>query len=285
MKKYLNVTLVIFLTFLLGACDSNKSKLKEFAKEFVRAVNTGDRLNIIELYPQIKNHPDLVLVDSISIDKIEVEFEPSDSTYKINLNKKQSLITKIGDNQNIIIIDSYKVLNLDSLTCELAIKTSAPINKFSDLENGELMNSEGSFVNFLQKNNPGVMDANLYHANGRIIWQGGINQFVKFDIPITNIGTTPVKSEDYSVEIIYRDKFNDRRVGTSVEYGSDLSPSETYVITTYKNELYNVALRQDLSVIVKFKLKDQILTHSLAKYGSFDGNEYNNWEELIKQSE
>lgn len=284
MKQLKYFTLVL-LSVLMASCDENKSKVKEVATQFVSAVVSKDKVVINEMYPNAKTYSVLQIVDSINSESVEVEFNEKDSIYIAKLNDKQSLVVKIKDENDIAIMDSYGILKLDSAAYDLAAKTSAPITKQSDLTNGKLFSDEGEFVQYLSGLYPSAANGNLYSSHLRYSWTGGSYPTMTFESPVTNGGNTKINGSDYNVEIAYHRGDTGECVGTSVEHGVDLEPIETYIFTTYKNELYcynpnHPTIGGGINWVVYFNFKNASTATMLAKYGSFTGKEY---DEFVKQ--
>lgn len=268
------------LALIMVSCDSNKGKVKEVAAQFAAAVAAKDKVVINELYPNAKTYSVLQLVDTINADNLEVEYDETDSVYIAKYNDKQKVVFKVTGENDVTIMDSYNILKLDSSAYELAAKVSAPVLKQSDLKNGELFADDSPFMEYLSAKYPNASNGNLYHANGRYSWRGGSYCTVQFDLPVTNGGDASVKGEDYTMEVVYTNRETGERIGTSVENGVDLTPSETYVYTIWKNELFNAAKNSGIYCYVTFKFKNASVSTMLARYGSFTGKEY---DEFVKE--
>lgn len=266
------------------SCDANKSKVTEVAKEFIQSVANNDKVTMYELYPETRSYTNLQPVKGISDTDIKVEAK-DDSTYIVNLDTKKKLVIKMSTEGTFVIADSYNVLQLDSVSYELAAKTGVPSNQLSDITNGQLFSDGSDYIDYLAALYPTAMSGNLYYHDGRYNWRGGQFPTVEFDSPVTNNGESIVEGVDYSVEFVFFLKSTNERVGTAVEDGVDLAQGETHVFTTWKNELFYYANDHDLYMKVYFHFKNMSQAKMLAKYGTFSGEEYKEWREKEETAE
>lgn len=297
MKTKLSILSLFVLSMLFISCDSNKSKVSDVAKKFVQAAINNDKATIYELYPEIRDYPDLQIAKDLTDKSISVDFNETDSTYIANLSEQMKLIVEVSDSNTIKIINSYNVFLLDSISNELAIKTGTPINQLPDLTIGWLFDDSmlgclydadnnhelffKSYMYFLKEANSDAVNGNLYDHDAQIAWGGGYNKYVRLEIPVSNGGQTFVKGDDYTVEIICYETSTEERIGTSIERGVDLAPGETFVFITNQDELYRYANNNNMTYGMDFHFKLSN-TGMLVKYGQFSGNEYNKYEELRK---
>ena len=274
--KYLAV---MALCVSMVSCDSNKGKVEDFARQFISAVSTNDKIAINEMYPSVRTYKVLHLVDSIESKNIEVEYNPTDSIYVAKLNDSQSLVIRVNGENELTIMDSYNILKLDDGAYELAVATSAPVKKQSDLLNGELfsydVDESYSFIAYLSNTHSAAMQGNLFEHDTFYSWgRKDGNYEVKFETPVTNYGQKKVSANDYSIEIAYMLRSTGQLCGVSVVDGVDLAPGETHIFTTIKEELYKYAAEKNLSWKVYYRFKNLSTAGVLAKYGDFSGNEY-----------
>lgn len=257
----------------MASCDANKGKVANVANEFIQALANNDKVTMYELYPHTRVYTNLVPIKEMTGVDVNVEAE-NDSTYIANLDAKKKLVIKISADGQISIVDSYNVLLLDSVSYELAAKTGVPANQLSDIAKGQLFLDDSNYMNMLANIYSLAMNGNLYYHDGRYNWRGGAYPSVQFDTPVTNGGKSNVKGSDYSMETVYFRRDNNERIGTSVEEGVDLAPGETYVFTTWKNELYYYAYEHNIYCQHSFHFKNMSQAAMLAKYATFSGEEY-----------
>lgn len=284
--KHLSKTMrIVFpllcVVFVLMSCDANKSKVKDVASQFAKAVQTKDNVVIYDLYPDIRTYSSTILADTIDDSGISVEYRKEDSTYLAKFNDQQSLVLKVkGD--SITIVDSYNIMKLDSAAYELAAKTGAPVKKLSDVENAKLFDDNSDFIGYLSMLS-NAANGNLSYTNGRYSWRGGYYPTVSFDWPVTNNGESEVKGMDYTVKIAYFNRKTSEQVGTSVVDGVDLAPGQSYVFTTFKNELFNLAKKSNIYATLEFAFKNKTKSRMLVDYGSFSGKEYTDYLQWQKE--
>lgn len=281
MKTPLNVLSLFLIAFCLVSCDTDKARVADAAKRFVQAAINNDKATIYELYPEIREYPNLHIANDLTDKNISVEITDS-TTYIVNLNERMKLVMEVSDSSTIKIIDSFNVFLLDSLYNELAVKTGMPTTLFSDLSNGRFLHNN-AYVPYLQDNFSGAMTGHLYDHDARILWgRKSYHEYVNLEIPVSNGGETMVKGEDYSVEIRYYTKSTQKCVGTSVEKGVDLAPGETFVFIFTQDGLYNYADNGNLIYDLDFHFKLSWV-EMLVKYGNFSGREFNNYQKWVKK--
>lgn len=253
------------------SCDANKGKVSDLAEKFVKAIGENDKVTIYELYPSLRNMDVLTIPTTLPND-IDVEFNENDSVYVAKLDDEKSLIVKVYGEDKLQIIDSYKVFKLDSLTYELAAKVGAPVNSMSDIWNGKYFNNDGHFINWLEYNSKKILTTD----NGRYTWRGGRYCDCKINERITNNTKHSFEYGEYSIEYEFKNRKTGEKVGTHTEPGPSLAPGESQTIYFWKDELYYIASKSNLMWgSGKIVFKDKNKAHSFAKYGEFNGDEYN----------
>lgn len=294
MKTKLGILSLFVMSMVLMSCDATKSKVTDVAKKFVQAANSNDKATIYELYPSMRRYSKLLIADNLTDKNISVELNETDSTstYIVHLDDKMKLLMNVSDGNTITIVDSYNVFQLDSLYHELAVKIGMPTTQLSDVTKARFLyddyvkRNKGketllyyNIIENLKQCYSDAMNGYLYAHDAQIAWGGGYNKYVRFEIPVSNGGSTMVKGEDYSVEITHYATDTEKRIGTSVEKGVDLAPGETYVFITHDNGLYRYANNKNITYDIDFHFKLSEV-EMLLKYGRFFGTEYQNWENL-----
>lgn len=277
----LNVLSLFLIAFCLVSCDTDKARVADAAKRFVQAAINNDKATIYELYPEIREYPNLHIANDLTDKNISVEITDS-TTYIVNLNERMKLVMEVSDSATIKIIDSYNVFLLDSLYNELAVETGIPTTQLSDIENGRLLHNS-AFVTYLQDNFSNAMNGHLKEHDSYIAWgrTPGLGKYVRSESIVSNAGETMVKGEDYSVEVRYISfpkKGGIEKLGSSVQKGVDLAPGEVFVFKTNQDELFKYADNHTLLTILKFHFKPSWI-EMLVKYGNFSGREYREYIE------
>ena len=124
---------------LCCACDSNKSKVKvkEVTDLFVNAINGKDKATIYNIYPNAKNINNMSLPDSIQKGDIAIE-EKDSVSYIVSIAnaRMQKLVFEVKSENEVVLNDTYSVLELDSASLELAIQTGVPVKELSETQRG-----------------------------------------------------------------------------------------------------------------------------------------------------
>lgn len=280
------VLLLAFCAIMLCGCDANKGKVKELANQFVAVYNDGDKAAVYDLLPAAKTCENLLISGSIGqADGINVEKDDSTGNYIATINelKQQRLVFAVDSVGGIQMIDAYGVFRLDSIANELALKTGVPVKKISDLKLGELMNPQSDFINDLKltKNTD-----NLWARYGAYSWSRTSSGFdVSMNFTVTNNSMQTVNGKDYylyitPIQVSTGNVFNSKTVE-----GVDIAPNEVREFNVSEPYLYNYASQRDLSYTVEVKYRSESILSFLLNYGSFSGDEYDDYQKSLQKSE
>jgi len=281
------ITIALMAVLGLSSCDSQKSAVEDLTNQFIAAVKEGDKATVYDMYPASKQYQDLSLPDSIEKGELDIQKNEKDSTYVVSIKntRMSKVIFKSTDNKTFKIINTYSVLQLDSVSNELALKTGVPIKKIPDLELGKLMLESGDFMSYLINKYANNMSLSLITESGNYAWRrdaSGVH--CQVNQPIKNTGTDLVKGSDYSIEItIYQTSTGDRKA-LKTHQGVDLASGESFVFSDDIPELYTYACNRDISWNANIIGKNQdSVKESLLKKIDFNGQEYNEYLKAKKE--
>ena len=284
-SKFL-VLLVAFCAIMLCGCDANKGKVKELANQFVAVYNDGDKAAVYDLLPAAKTCENLLISGSIGqADGINVEKDDSTGNYIATINelKQQRLVFTVDSVGGIQMIDTYGVFRLDSISNEIALKAGVPVKKLSDIEIGKLMDSEGDFISDLKQNK----QTNFLWANyGGYSWirnYSGVNVTMSFTV--SNSSSQTVSGKDYYIVVSPSAESTGRAFPTKTIDGVDIAPNEEREFTVNEPSLYNYAKERDLSYTVDIKYRSESILSFLLNYGTFSGDEYDDYQKSLQKSE
>jgi len=276
-KKRLSILMLGIL--LLSACDSNKGKVEELANQFVAAYNEGDKATIQEMFPAIKSFDNLSVSGTIGDAEEDIRVEKNDSTGNyialINKMKKQSLEFAIDSLGDIKLIDTYKVFKLDSIANEVALKAGVPITQLSDLKLAGLLNADSDFIKDLKLTKNG---ANLMVNNGGYSWvrnASGINVLMNFTV--SNYSSHTISGKDYFLFISPQQRSTRTAFASKTVDGVDIAPNEVREFNVSEPSLYKYASERDLSYNVEVKFRTESILSFILNYGTFKGNEYEDY--------
>ena len=188
----------------LSSCDSNKSAVEDLTNQFIAAVKEGDKATVYEIYPAAKQYQDLALPDSIEKGELDIQKNEKDSTYMVSIKntKMSKIIFKSTDNKTFKIVNTFSVLQLDSVSNELALKTGVPIKKMPDLELGKLMLESSEYMSYIMNQYTEYMSLSLIKETGNYAWRRDATGYhCQVNQLIRNIGTNLIKGSDYAIEI------------------------------------------------------------------------------------
>lgn len=280
--KTRNYFLIALMAVLgLSSCDSNKSAVEDLTKQFMEAVKTDDKATVYDMYPNAKLYKDLTLPDSIEKGEFDIQKNEKDTTYIVSIKnaKMSKLIFKSTDNKTFKIVNTFSVLQLDSVNNEIALKTGVPIKQMPDLELGKLMEIDSEYMSYLINQYASKLSLTLIQEPGNYAWRRDATGFhCVISQPVRNTGTSLVKGSDYSVEISIFRSSTGKMIGKKVHQGVDLASGESMVFTDDIPEFFSAANDRDLSTTVNIigRNQDSVL-ESLLKKIEFTGKEYDDY--------
>lgn len=287
MKKGTILGASLFLAALtLMSCDSKKNKVEELANQFITAVNNQDKATIYHIYPNAKNVENMTFPKNIQAGDITIE--KNDTGYyvaNIKNDRQQRLVFKVIDENNISLVESFSVLQLDSAATELAIKTGVPLKQMSDIQLSELFNEEGRYITILNKLYADATNGNLKSGDGAYTASRNYGGSVSITQLIRNAGTVSIKAEEYNVEFYFYSPNGYSPSTKQIESGVDLEPGEGYTYhLTLDGGYVNACYAQDFGWKVSFVYKNTSPITTLLKYVKFTGKEYDAYIEALSTS-
>lgn len=287
MKARSIITIALMAVLGLSSCDSNKSAVEDLTNQFIAAVKEGDKATVYEIYPAAKQYQDLALPDSIEKGELDIQKNEKDSTYMVSIKntKMSKIIFKSTDNKTFKIVNTFSVLQLDSVSNELALKTGVPIKKMPDLELGKLMLESSEYMSYIMNQYTEYMSLSLIKETGNYAWRRyatgyhcQVNQLIR------NIGTNLIKGSDYAIEITIYQVSTGKKIATKTHQGVDLASGESFVFSDDMPELFTYARNRDINWNANIISKDQdTLKESLLKKIEFSGREYDEYLKAKKE--
>ena len=281
-KKILTFAVVVATMAFSQSCDKSKSKVEELSKQFISAVNGKDKATIYNLYPDAKNLANMTIPESIIEGEMTIEKNDS-GQYVVSIAnpRQQKFVFVVKSENDITIHDTYGVLDLDSMSMELALKTGVPVKQLSDLALARLMEPEGAFLNYIKDVHSQYLGGQLTFDSGTWNASRAYGGSVNVTQPIRNNGEVPIKGSEYNVEFEFYTP-NGTASGRQkiVEEGVDLQPGESYTYNINPNSGYvNACYEHDFDWHISFAYKNQSPVENLLKYAKFTGKEYEEYLE------
>lgn len=287
MKAKSIITIALMAVLGLSSCDSQKSAVEDLTNQFVAAVKAGDKATVYDIYPAAKQYQDLSLPDSIEKGELDIQKNEKDSTYMVSIKntRMSKIIFKSTDNKTFKIINTFSVLQLDSVSNELALKTGVPMKKMPDLELGKLMLESSEYMSYLMNKYVNDMSLSLITEPGNYAWRRDATGYhCQVNQPIKNTGTNLVKGSDYSIEITVYQASTGERKALKTHQGVDLASGERYVFSDDMPELFPYANNRDINWNANIIGKNQdSVKESLLKKIDFNGQEYNEYLKAKKE--
>ena len=272
--------LLAFCAIMLCGCDANKGKVEKLANQFVAVYNDGDKAAVYDLLPAAKTCENLLITIG-QADGINVEKDDSTGNYIATINelKQQRLVFTVDSVGGIQMIDTYGVFRLDSISNDIALKAGVPLKKLSDIEIGKLMDSEGDFISDLKQNK----QTNFLWANyGGYSWIRNYSEVnVTMSFTVSNSSSQAVSGKDYY--IVVSAESTGRAFPTKTIDGVDIAPNEEREFTVNEPSLYNYAKERDLSYTVDIKYRSESILSFLLNYGTFSGDEYDDYQKSLQK--
>lgn len=270
---------------LLCSCDKNKKKIEEITNQFITAVNDNDYASVYDIYPIAQNLTNMTLVRNIVNGEVLVERDDSTGLYTVTIQnpRQQKLLFSVDSLGALSVIDSYGILQLDSLSRELALKCGMPLKHVSDMGQAKLMDEKSLFFTYLKGENAFIIEGTLFYFNNSSC-SCGIRDgypYCRIYIPIINSGKRIVEGSEYSVEVkCYKGFDSDYPPIIKTFDGVNISPDETHIFEINDPALFDWAFDGSLRWNVNIHNHDNSLITRLLKYGEFTGKEYNNFIEV-----
>lgn len=281
MKARNIITIALISVLGLTSCDSQNSAVEDLTNQFMSAIKSGDKATVFDIYPEAKKYQDLTLPDSIEKGELDIQKNEKDSSYIVSIKnaRMSKLIVKSTDNKTLKVINSFSVLQLDSVTNEVAIKTGVPIKKMPDLELGKLMEEDSEFMSYLINTYANRMSLSLIKETGDYGWRRDATGFhCQINQPIRNTSTDMVKGSDYSIEITVFQTSTGNTMVKKVHQGEDLASGESTIFSDDIPELFRYAANHDITWNVNIIGKNQdSFKESLLKKIELTGHEYDEY--------
>ena len=278
---------LLFALVIFASCDSNKGKVEEMTKQFMAAVNGNDKATIYDLYPNAKEVSNMKLPASIADGEISVEKNDSGKYIASIANaRQQQFVFNVKGENDIVIEDSYSLLEMDSAAMELSIKTGIPLKKLSDCTLSDLINEEGKFVKYLERIYSNDISGGLIYEGGVYTWNRAYGGSVSVTQPIRNTSDVAIKGNEYNIEFDFYSPGGTASAHKKiVEQGQDLEPNEATTLYLYPGTGYLLACENhDFNWNISFVYKNRTPLKTLLKYVKFSGDEYDKFEEEIAKS-
>lgn len=276
--------LVVCTMLMFSSCDKNIKKVEEMTNQFIDAVNKNDSAGLYNIYPTARDITNMTLAGNIFKGEVSVEHDDSTGFYTATIQNQhhQKLVFSADSLGALSVIDSYGILQLDSLPRKLALKCGMPLESVSDMEQAHLMDEKSLFLTYLEdyltdKNSPVSIEQMLRYSGGTecTIGYDYSFHFCKLRIPIHNSGTKPVEGCDYFVKVECYKHF-DKTYGIVEKTldGVNISPNETYFFEISDPALFDWVFENSLRMFVDVFNRNNSLVQRLFKYGEFTGEEY-----------
>lgn len=273
--RTIQLFLLLLCCFAFTACDSNKSKIEEKAKQFTEALKTKDVATIYDMYPNSKLANHMTLTTNVAPGDLEVVKDEATGNYTANFKnaRDQKLIFKVTGKDTYQIIDSYGFFDIEPLYSDLAVKSGVPLKKLSDQKLKELFKDGGPFLSFIKNKYGGLTDINLYFYDG--MWTS-LNNWTSLQIQhnVRNDGDFPVKGSDYDVVFNFYDTDGVAPQSSKTMDGVDLAPGESFTYTFQINSYLSTAYNHTLAWTVYFNQKGGGTMKDIMKKAKFTGQEY-----------
>ena len=281
MKKITKPMVLLFVcTTLLCSCDSYMGIVEETTQLFINAINSQDKATIYSIYPNAKNVENIIFPEKIEEGKIAIK-KTDNNEYIVSIanSKQQKLVFRAKGEKGVELINTYSVLELDSASIELAVKSGVPLKQISDLDNASLMKEDGDFIAYLNDTYSDQISGTLTDEQATYSWNRAYGGSVSVTQPIRNIGAVPIKGSEYNVEFFFYSPNGTNASKKIVEPGVDLEPNEATTMYLFPGSAYIKSCENhDFSWKVSFVYKNMSSIQRLLKYVKFTGKEYDDYK-------
>lgn len=191
MRKFL---IIILSSLALISCDK---KTKDFAGNFIKAINENDRVAIVSMYPDAKNFD---IASPIVEDSKAIKIEKSENGHKIIHIGDISLDVCKNSDGRLNVNDSWGLLNISNGMRNFAISTGWIKTELSDKENAIALSDKGFtpyIINTFKDKLQLKAKISSQESQGASYWD------VVTNVIVTNNTDTDIPGELYNVVVTY----------------------------------------------------------------------------------
>lgn len=280
MRKKLFVLLSLASALVFSSCDENKNKAIEVATRFAQAINTGDEATIKGLYPDAVQTSNAVLPKHIDVGDFDVEYVKEFDEYHVKMNNalRQTLVLKLDSSKAFRIIDSGRILQLDSASQALALKVGVPVNDISDIHLADLIVETGPFVYYLNTGKD-ISESLVVESSTYRFHEYDYDASLYYDV--RNNSKSDIKGADYNIELEVYQVSTGEVFKVIEEKGKDIKPGGRAHFETICKNGSDLAISQDLGWNTKFVFNLSVI-EQLLKIDGWKGSEYNDFMKIRK---
>ena len=279
MKRYCLLLTLQISALVFSSCDENKEKAKEVAFQFVQAINSQDKASIKGLYPDAVQTSNATLPTHIDTGDIGVEYNKEFDEYHVTLGNalRQTLILKLDSSKVFRIIDSGRVLQLDSAALALAMKVGVPVNDVSDIHLADYMVETSSFVDYL-KVGKDLSESLMVESSNYRFHEYDYDASLYYDV--RNNSKSDIKGDDYKIELEVYQVSTGEVFKVIEEKGKDIKPGGRAHFETICKNGSDLALTQDLGWNTRFVFTLSVIEQLLKS--EWKGVEFNEFMNIRK---
>lgn len=193
-RKWLYGIIALLMVIIAGggywwySQTEEEREVKDFVERFAKAVETGDKMIIAQMYP------DASKIDALGIsyhaDSVVVDHSEGNDTITVIMSASQSLRLMKNDSRNLFVVSSKGLFFCPADKAEIARKTGWLNPKLDDLANTERLKDNG-FMPWLNKKAVEVMKANVKVVKSSL----------RMGEELLSMGTTEERAVNYSVVV------------------------------------------------------------------------------------
>lgn len=185
--------------FVLGSCNGEKQKAKEFGETVARYIDNENDTALEKVYPDA----DFEFVTSLPTDSISVTPLEAKGQYRVNYGSSKWIDVRMKDNGDFTILDSRGLADLPADRYDMAMQTGMIDENTGDIEAASLLKFTKYFnwLNTLVSENIISLEAGKpvqqwgYDLKGRPV-EGGVSRVT---VQATNKTSSPLSADDYSI--------------------------------------------------------------------------------------
>ncbi len=270
MKKHLFFVPMLALLVMVSCGDKTQEQVKNFAVDFVAAVQAGNKSEVTKMYPSAADVDEFS--SDLKIDSIQIKEDNMTGGYQVLLGNGKSFVVTGNDKESFKIVCSHGLFSFSNEQMTFA-QAIGWIKK--NMDDQELLKafSDTTVYDFLFDK---TVDQLKKSVTTEVNWEkSDIKGFtdVKSTIvsQVTNNGSHTIKGEDYNVSIW------SNMADPVLVKGKDIAPKETIYLSARLPA--EGAARQMYYSALKFNISGMPKREVVSRYYEVKGGEY---EEFLK---
>ena len=284
-RKWLYGIIILLVVIIAGGCywwysqTSDEREVKQFVEKFAKAVESGDKQTIQQLYPKSDGAESLHV--SYYVDSMSIVHPTGNDTIDVKLSHSQSIRLAKDAKKQMYIVSSKGLFDFPKEEIDFAIKTGWINSSLDDAVKAERFKDKEFYKS--------IVNEFCSNFKKKVIQKGSLRVLKpaefelddwKLGITMANTTDVVISGRDYKVTMkvwdqnLYNNSLNENAAFFSITIkGKDIAPNGE---TLMSHSLKGTQMVKDNSVRIQWLIDDQKLFN---KYFVAKGDEYEKYLE------